>query len=93
MQVTATEPNNMVTYSIDIVGEQDFDIDANGAITLQVVLDRETQDTYEFQVYAADSPNTGASTSTVHVQIVVIDVNDEEPQFVDFIDSVTIAED
>lgn len=50
LQVIATEPNNMVTYSMDIVGEQDFDIDANGDITLQVILDRETQDSYEFQV-------------------------------------------
>ena len=69
-----------------------FKIDGNGAIKTKVILDRETKETYSFDVIATDggaTPLTGRTTVT----ITILDVNDNPPEFTQPSYSTTVAED
>ncbi|GFS04974.1 protocadherin-11 X-linked [Elysia marginata] len=72
--------NGDVRYSLpaDVV---EFNIDSNGLITTAVRdLDRESKDTYIFEVYAFDMA-VPPRTATASVVVTVEDLNDEWPKF------------
>ena len=65
---------------------------STGILTVGNDLDRETKVYYTFDIYANDSQRGGKGLPTVTVQIVVLDVNDHAPQFVNEPYSYTIEE-
>ncbi|KAL7852364.1 hypothetical protein SRHO_G00181490 [Serrasalmus rhombeus] len=71
-----------------------FSINSQGVIHLQshASLDRETRDNYIIQVVAVDQPVDGLS-STAQINITVLDVNDNNPQFIDLENPQMIPED
>ncbi len=58
--------------------DQHFELLSNGDIILRLVLDRETEDQYSFNVRARDG---GSRSDTAVINIVVTDVNDNSPIF------------
>ena len=81
VNVTAADPdfgtNAAITYSMS--SHPVFDIDSStGGVRATQSLDRETEDTYSFIVYAEDG---GGLVSSVAVNVVVHDVNDNSPHF------------
>ncbi|XP_056103176.1 protocadherin Fat 1-like isoform X1 [Rhinichthys klamathensis goyatoka] len=70
-----------------------FVINSQGVISLQsdATLDRETEDNYIIQVVAVDQPVDGLS-STAQVIITVLDVNDNNPQFLPLPEIIEIQE-
>lgn len=68
--------NSDITYSMD---DPKFTIDPKtGSVTTKGELDRETQDTYSFIVRVQDG---GGLESTVAVNVVISDTNDNTPYF------------
>ncbi|XP_048054351.1 protocadherin alpha-2-like [Megalobrama amblycephala] len=70
-----------------------FIINSQGVISLRsdASLDRETLDNYNIQVIAVDRPVDGLS-STAQVIITVLDVNDNNPQFLPLPETIEIQE-
>ena len=86
MTLNATDadsgPDGNITYSI-ISGNVNsaFGINA-GKLVLQNMLDRETQSSYTLVIAASDSPiNSSPKSSTLTINFVVLDVNDNRPTF------------
>ncbi|KAL8620285.1 hypothetical protein ACOMHN_042020 [Nucella lapillus] len=82
-----TSPNNKITYLISSGANDHFSLDQLGHLTVSRVLDREEVSSYSLVVLALDRgvpQNTGSTT----LSVVVSDVNDVSPQFVQ--SSVTI---
>ncbi|KAJ8965387.1 hypothetical protein NQ317_004639 [Molorchus minor] len=76
--------NANITYSIKINNTViPFSISqATGLLSVNGKLDRETQDKYSFIVVAKDNPKMGRSlSSSVNVEVNVLDVNDNAPIF------------
>ena len=75
---TATTGNGDVQY---FQNETQFTLNTtSGVLVLRSSLDRETQDSYLFFVYALDSPKTDAQrTASVLVNVTVLDVDDNLP--------------
>ncbi|XP_040330360.1 protocadherin Fat 4 isoform X2 [Herpailurus yagouaroundi] len=76
--------NSQLAYSIasgDSLGQ--FTVDKNGVLKVLKSLDRESQSFYNLVVQAHDLPQLPASrfTSTAHVSIILLDVNDNPPTF------------
>ncbi|KAJ8365861.1 hypothetical protein SKAU_G00146920 [Synaphobranchus kaupii] len=76
-----------------ILNSDTFNINKQGTLSLNsnATLDREEQDNYILQVVAVDSPTDGLS-STAQLNITVLDVNDNNPQFLPLPDPVLISE-
>ncbi|XP_043094019.1 protocadherin Fat 1-like [Puntigrus tetrazona] len=76
-----------------IMDSDTFVINSQGVISLRsdATLDRETTDNYIIEVIAVDQPDDGLS-STTQVIITVLDVNDNNPQFLPLPDSIEIQE-
>ncbi|XP_059189827.1 protocadherin Fat 4 [Centropristis striata] len=70
-----------------------FDINKEGVVSLRkdVTLDRETKDSYVFQVVAVDQVPDGLS-STAQLNITILDYNDNAPQFPNIPDPLEIPE-
>ena len=83
VQISATDLDlDSISYSFaDNVYEDTFGLfGVTGWVYLRKKLDRETKDSYVFNVIAKDSgPNS--KTATAQVNIRVRDINDNEPQF------------
>ena len=73
--------NGTLTYSLSSSEPVPFSIDSDGEIRTNAVLDRETVDTYTFDVIAQDGGNP-ALTATTPVTVTVNDVNDNPPFFI-----------
>lgn len=87
MQVNATDDdlgdNADIRYSIAPGDPASawFDIEpVTGVITAGVSFDRETTDVVRFRVVARDR-GLPARSSTTHVTVAILDVNDERPTF------------
>ena len=63
-----------------------------GSLTVALPLDRETVGSYSFEIVANDSQRSGLFLPIVTVQIVVLDINDNAPLFVNSPYSYTIEE-
>lgn len=75
-----TENNTVVPFSISPY---------NGQLSVNGLLDRETKDKYAFMVVARDNPIEGKSlSSTVNVEVNVLDINDNAPLFFGYDDLV-----
>ncbi|XP_043094033.1 protocadherin-like wing polarity protein stan [Puntigrus tetrazona] len=76
-----------------IMDSDTFVINSQGVISLRsdATLDRETTDNYIIEVIAVDQPDDGLS-STTQVIITVLDINDNNPQFLPLPDSIEIQE-
>ncbi|KAI2668126.1 Cadherin-related tumor suppressor [Labeo rohita] len=76
-----------------IMDNDTFVINSQGVISLRsdANLDRETKDKYNIEVIAVDQPVDGLS-STAQVIITVLDVNDNNPQFLPLPDPIVIQE-
>ncbi|XP_051751356.1 protocadherin Fat 4-like isoform X3 [Ctenopharyngodon idella] len=76
-----------------IMDSDTFIINSQGVISLRsdATLDRETLDNYNIQVIAVDQPVDGLS-STAQVIITVLDVNDNNPQFLPLPEPIEIQE-
>lgn len=75
--------NANITYSIKNGSNVPFIISpATGSLRVDGLLDRETQDKYSFVVIARDNPKFGKSlSSSVNVEVNVLDINDNPPVF------------
>lgn len=87
IKVNATDPdldaNGDVTYWLSDHAAVYFSIDSKSGIIRAVTsLDRERTPRLTFEVFASDSSVTSRHTSSAEVEITVLDVNDEQPQFV-----------
>lgn len=80
-----SEVNGDIEYSI--LNQQEvgniFEIDPySGSITTKAMLDREQQEVYRLEILATDSAQDEArQTATAIVEIVILDENDNRPQF------------
>ncbi|KAF4118315.1 hypothetical protein G5714_000366 [Onychostoma macrolepis] len=76
-----------------IMDSDTFIISNQGVISVRsdATLDRETKDSYNIEVIAVDQPVDGLS-STAQVNITVLDVNDNNPQFLPLPDRIEIQE-
>ncbi|XP_067259967.1 protocadherin Fat 4-like isoform X1 [Chanodichthys erythropterus] len=76
-----------------IMDSDTFIINSQGVISLRsdATLDRETVDNYNIEVIAVDQPVDGLS-STAQVIITVLDVNDNNPQFLPLPEPIEIQE-
>ncbi|ROL46588.1 Protocadherin-like wing polarity protein stan [Anabarilius grahami] len=76
-----------------IMDSDTFIINSQGVISLRsdATLDRETLDNYNIEVIAVDQPVDGLS-STAQVIITVLDVNDNNPQFLPLPEPIEIQE-
>ncbi|XP_070151025.1 protein dachsous isoform X3 [Polyergus mexicanus] len=89
MSVKATDPdqgvNGKITYAIAEETSWLFRVDnLTGVITTAGSLDRERQNSYTFQVIAADSGKYDAKSTSIIVEINVSDVNDNAPVFEEY---------
>ncbi|KAJ8919174.1 hypothetical protein NQ315_012160 [Exocentrus adspersus] len=75
--------NANITYFIKNGSNVPFSISPTiGTLRVEGLLDRETQDKYTFVVVAKDNPKAGKSlSSSVSVEVNVLDVNDNPPVF------------
>lgn len=79
--------NANITYKIEKNGDSKDVIPFNispytGLLSVDGVLDRETKDKYAFVVVAKDNPSSGKSlSSSVNVEVNVLDINDNSPIF------------
>ncbi|KAG5855648.1 hypothetical protein ANANG_G00051340 [Anguilla anguilla] len=76
-----------------ILNSDTFSISEQGTVSLNrnATLDREQEDSYILQVVAVDSPTNGLS-ATAQLNITVLDVNDNNPQFLPLPDPVLVPE-
>ena len=73
--------NRKIKYSLMDSANNHFKIDASsGIVTLAKPLDRETRGAYNLTVRAMDSGRPRKSSIT-HLLVVVLDVNDNPPEF------------
>ncbi|XP_043917634.1 protocadherin Fat 4 [Protopterus annectens] len=77
--------NSELSYSIasgDSLGQ--FNIDSSGVLSVKQPLDRESQSFYNLVIRAHDMASVTSSrfTSTAHVSIILLDVNDNPPSFI-----------
>ncbi|XP_063814850.1 cadherin-23 isoform X3 [Pseudophryne corroboree] len=97
VQVMATDadsgPNQQLSYRIESGAQDRFLIDViTGVIRVaNVTVDREEKDSYRLMVVAADRGTTPLSGSTT-VNILIDDVNDCPPEFVNPIQTVSVLE-
>ncbi|KAI5089853.1 protocadherin Fat 3-like [Silurus meridionalis] len=77
-----------------LLTSDDFSINNEGVVHLRSnsSLDRETRDNYIIEVVAVDQPVSGLS-ATAQINITVLDVNDNNPQYSKFQNPITIPED
>ncbi|GMR47848.1 hypothetical protein PMAYCL1PPCAC_18043 [Pristionchus mayeri] len=84
--------NARIEYSCEDC-DRDFTINATtGQITVAAPLDRETRNSYLLMVTASDHATPPLSTTTT-MEIIIDDVNDNEPQFTSLNYSASISED
>ncbi|XP_012936384.1 cadherin-23 [Aplysia californica] len=77
----ASEPNNVISYTIDTLSKTKFSInESTGEISIKAALDREQKDSYTITVTARDYGQP-MQTSTASVNVSVTDVNDSPPRF------------
>ncbi|XP_061078971.1 protocadherin Fat 4-like [Conger conger] len=76
-----------------LLNSDTFSINAQGILSLNrnATLDREKQDNYLLQVVAVDSATDGLS-ATAQLNITVLDVNDNNPQFLPLPDPIVLPE-
>ncbi|KAL2303266.1 hypothetical protein Nmel_010731 [Mimus melanotis] len=97
LQVTATDAdsglNQQLDYRIEGGGQDRFVIDAaTGVIRVaNIPIDREERDSYRLAVVAVDQ-GTPALSGTTTVSIVIDDVNDCRPEFLNPIQTVSVPE-
>ncbi|NXC87860.1 CAD23 protein, partial [Cercotrichas coryphoeus] len=97
LQVTATDAdsglNQQLDYRIEGGGQDRFLIDAaTGVIRVaNITIDREERDTYRLAVVAVDQ-GTPALSGTATVTILIDDVNDCRPEFINPIQTVSVPE-
>ncbi|KAM4636899.1 cadherin-23 [Discoglossus pictus] len=97
VQVTATDadsgPNQQLTYRIESGAQDRFLIDTlSGVIRVaNVTVDREEKDAYRLIVVATDHGTTPLSGSTT-INILIDDVNDCPPEFVNPVQTVSVLE-
>ncbi|XP_061163902.1 protocadherin-11 X-linked-like [Saccostrea echinata] len=70
--------NGEFTFQIEEGFSKIFTIDGTGSLKTQVLLDREKQEEYHFQIYVIDKGDP-ALTSTANVSVYLQDVNDNPP--------------
>ncbi|XP_075073149.1 cadherin-23 [Mixophyes fleayi] len=97
VQVMATDadsgPNQQLSYRIESGAQDRFLIDSSTGVirVANVTVDREEKDAYRLMVVAADHGTTPLSGSTT-VNILIDDVNDCPPEFVNPIQTVSVLE-
>ncbi|CAH8543435.1 unnamed protein product [Schistosoma rodhaini] len=78
-----SEKNAEIKYQISQDGKEFFSINQlDGSIYTKMIFDRELKQNYRFQVYANDNGQPISLTSTTTIEVTIIDVNDNTPQFV-----------
>ena len=87
--------NSQLTYSLTSGDTSFFQISNNGVITTAPgkTFDRENKDSYTVTVTARDNSVSGQRSNTARVDITVLDVNDNKPQFISIPISVNVNED
>lgn len=74
--------NRKIKYSLPDLADNHFNISPDsGIVTLAKKLDRETCETYNITVKAVDHGSPPLSSLT-HLNVIVLDVNDNPPIFV-----------
>ncbi|NXV10557.1 CAD23 protein, partial [Cettia cetti] len=97
LQVTATDAdsglNQQLDYRIEGGGQDRFLIDATTGVirVANITIDREERDAYRLTVVAVDQ-GTPALSGTATVSILIDDINDCRPEFINPIQSVSIPE-
>ncbi|XP_042145867.1 fat-like cadherin-related tumor suppressor homolog isoform X2 [Ixodes scapularis] len=77
-----TGANARVQYSLEASALSTFHIDpVEGVIDLRIPLDHEAQPLYHLVVTATDAGSPSALSSTAHVWVTVLDMNDNPPAF------------
>ena len=72
--VTADDPDiGALTYSLSGAGNELFEVDANGQISVVGALDFETTPTYTLTLTASDGENTPDATTTVTINVLDVD--------------------
>lgn len=88
--------NANISYSIKTANNSKvpFSISTyTGQLSVDGILDRETKAKYAFVVVAKDNPNDGKSlSSSVNVEVNVLDVNDNPPVFYGYDDLIINTE-
>lgn len=92
IDATDVDSNTVFVYKLMSVSNIDipFSIDGEGQITVTGSLDREERDSYEVEVSVGDGENT---VQTNIISIIVTDVNDSPPEFVETILYANVVED
>ncbi|NXP32884.1 CAD23 protein, partial [Leiothrix lutea] len=97
LQVTATDAdsglNQQLDYRIEGGGQDRFLIDATTGVirVANITIDREERDAYRLTVVAVDQ-GTPALSGTATVSILIDDINDCRPEFINPIQTVSIPE-
>ncbi|NWZ84880.1 CAD23 protein, partial [Poecile atricapillus] len=97
LQVTATDAdsglNQQLDYRIEGGGQDRFLIDASTGVirVANITIDREERDAYRLTVVAVDQ-GTPALSGTATVSIIIDDINDCRPEFINPIQTVSIPE-
>ena len=79
----AFDTDTITFHKVDPASSLDISLDiSTGILTVAVALDRETISSYTFDIYADDGQRGGKALPIVSVQVVVLDVNDHAPQFI-----------
>ncbi|NXE32689.1 CAD23 protein, partial [Ptilorrhoa leucosticta] len=97
LQVTATDAdsglNQQLDYRIEGGGQDRFLIDATTGVirVANITIDREERDAYRLTVVAVDQ-GTPALSGTATVSIVIDDINDCRPEFINPIQTVSVPE-
>ncbi|XP_064481302.1 fat-like cadherin-related tumor suppressor homolog isoform X2 [Ornithodoros turicata] len=77
-----TGPNAQIQYSLQGKAQATFHIDpSEGTLFIKASLDHETQPMYHLVVMATDNGSPAALSSTAHVWVTVMDMNDNPPAF------------
>ena len=73
--IVADDPDTVgaLTYSLSGTGNELFNVDANGQITVVGALDFETTPTYTLTLTASDGENTPDATTTVTINVLDVD--------------------
>lgn len=97
LQVTATDAdsglNQQLDYRIEGGGQDRFLIDATTGVirVANITIDREERDAYRLTVVAVDQ-GTPALSGTATVSIIIDDINDCRPEFINPIQTVSVPE-
>ena len=77
-----SEGDNITYGKVDPSNSPQFSLNlTTGSLSIAQTLDRETTSFYSFEIFANDSQRNGEFLPTVSVQIVILDVNDNPPIF------------